>query len=298
MSNKSSKSNKCLFCDGSHKSEKCILFNTNSPKTKNLIKIMDNKNVPNFQDYSITQLRLLCALFCYDNSTEVCSVLVPKKNNVNFNKIVGYNPINLIQSKKQLIKNLIEKWKFRKVLLEKKELGLPNVEHDAICPVCMEDMVVYKWYHNEYKVYTKIQNIKYTRIRKNVNYKYIPGYNPIKTSCGHVFCSHCWGKIIDNIHFRVLSDYNFKLDRNTIKDRLYNWYSANCPLCRTNCIIDKRLGLDKDKTWFDKHNHCPIYFIRPKTYENDGTNTYKWCDEPTFTLYNWNDISKLYCYCW
>ena len=289
----------CLLCGGNHihtvyKSCKlllhpiingCTILGKFHPKMENVMSIMADPTSLKIDSLNIQLLRLMAVCFVYDNSDNATTFLYKnKKRSSNFDRLLQYNPIPLTLSKTRLKKELNKKWLKIHALKRKREAGPPNLLPEHACPICMEEMGSYTWFHYEYRFETKLETLDEPRDNnpRTINsYNYTFGINPVKTSCGHIMCSTCCGRMMNNyINFRTMSDYNYNICNGSIRKRLYGMYNLSCPLCRTNCIIEKRLGVDRDGFWGkrDKKNWWKL--IRPKTTKRTVDGAVQWCDEP------------------
>lgn len=302
MSKKVTKPVQCLLCNGkhSHLSIHCKIMYTGPngnehKKIQQITKLMNGKNKPNFDAMTIQTLRLIAVNFVYDNSLYDISMRTSARIHPNIDKDRQYNPIPLTLSKNRLKKELIKKWEFRQKLLEKKE-KVPEIIPEHTCPICYEEMGEYTWCDNKYifrtrgEIFTR-ENIE-THPGDNccsahistIDMLFNEGHNPIKTTCGHIMCSSCWSKIAKNTNFRTESDYVSSFKRcapsrlnqteTEITNRLHEFYSGSCPMCRTETYATKRLGVDKDSNW--DQDISRRYFMRPRTYTRDWDILKRW----------------------
>jgi len=306
---KTGKKKHCVLCNGAHdhtihnscellmytKVNRTRMSGKYHPKMENVMSIMSDPVSLKIDSLNIQLLRLMAVCFVYDNSdntttTFLCEI---KKRSHNFDKLLQYNPIPLTLPKNQLKKELHKKWSKIHALKRKHEAGPPQIESEHSCPICMEDLAEYEWFHYEYRFVTRVEQIQMTKIDGEYVYKYTSGVNPVKTSCGHIICSNCSGKLmrnhvarVDGIHFRTLSDYKYyNICHDSVMERLLQFYNIKCPMCRRNCIIEKRLGIDNDKVWGKRTKNWWM-LTRPKTFvmKNDR---FEWCDSP------WHDETRI-----
>ena len=284
----------CLLCNGKHSHElynSCpLLMYARDKKGKKIIgkyhprmtEVMSIMNDPislQLESLNIQSLRLMATCFVYDNSDRNWFSYVKRERAPNFYKELQYNPIPLTLSKKQLQKELTKKWEKIHALRKTKESGPPELLSEHSCPICMEEMGKYEWFHYEYRFVTNFERVQSKDYRGKTLYEYTNGTNPVKTSCGHIMCCNCASRIIHNtVNFRTLSDYKHDICRDSAKHRLYQWHSMSCPLCRTHSIVEKRLGLDRDKFWGNVERNSWVV-LRPRTNYVEGHKSY-WCDDP------------------
>ena len=275
----------CLLCNGRHSHEvhdSCPLISyardkkgkkmigKYHPKVKEVMYIMTNSKTFNIESLNVQSLRLMATCFVYDNSSNLIVCGEKKTYSPNLDKEFQYNPIPLTLPKKQLQKELTKKWEKLHALRRKKKDGPPEVPPDYTCPICMEQMGRYEWFHYEYRFVTKI------RSHHCIDYNEC-GSNPVKTSCGHMICSNCTSKLVGyngGVEFRTFSDYgSYGFHHQTIvRDQLLRMYNLSCPLCRANTILEKRIGIDKDSVWKKDKSKC--FFERPykiKVFHENGT---------------------------
>lgn len=278
---------RCLLCNGKHSHEvhdSCPLISyardkkgkkvigKYHPKMMEVMSVMNDTNSLQLESLNIQSLRLMATCFVYENSDNLIVCCEKKNTGPNFDKELQYNPIPLTLSKKQLKKELIKKWDKIHALRIKKEDGPPEVPHDYTCPICMEEMGRYEWFHYEYRFVTKITSRHYSDYNEC-------GSNPVKTSCGHMICSNCTSKLVgysstNGVEFRTFSDYgSYGFHHQAIvRDQLLRMYNLSCPLCRANTILEKRIGIDKDSVWKKDKSKC--LFERPykiKVFHENGT---------------------------
>lgn len=281
---------RCLLCNGKHCHEvhdSCPLISyardkkgkkvlgKYHPKTIEVMTIMNNSKSFDIESLNIQSLRLMALCFVYDNSSNMIVCGKKKPYSPNLDKELQYNPIPLTLPKKQLQKELKKKWEKIHALRRKKEDGPPEVPPDYTCPICMEEMGHYVWFHYEYRFVTKV------RLRYHCDYNNC-GSNPVKTSCGHMMCSNCTSKLVgysltNGVEFRTFSDYGSYgfHHQNNVRERLLQMYNLSCPLCRANTILEKRIGIDKDSVW--KKDKTRLFFDRPRTTRHEH-GTIVWSD--------------------
>ena len=276
---------RCLLCNGKHSHEVCdscpLLTKVSGkyhPKMTEVMSVMSDPNSLQLESLNIQSLRLMATCFVYENSDNMI-VCCEKKTGPNFDKEFQYNPIPLTLSRKRLQKELTKKWEKIHALKRKKKNGPPELLSEYSCPICMEEMGEYKWFHYEYRFVTNVERVQLEIQHGRTCYKYTNGTNPVKTSCGHIMCSNCTSRLVPNANFRALSDYNHEVCRDAAKYRLYLMYNMSCPLCRSNSIVEKRLGLDRDKLWGNKRQNSWV-FRRPVTTYIEGMRGRYWCDDP------------------
>lgn len=296
---------RCLLCNGKHSHEvpnSCpLLTYTRDKKGKKIIgkyhpvlaevlSLMNDPNSLQLESLNIQSLRLMATCFVYENSDNLIVCCEKKNTGPNFDKEFQYNPIPLTLSRKRLQKELTKKWEKIHALKRKKRDGPPELLSEHSCPICLEEMGKYKWFHYEYRFVTNVERVQTEIQHGRTCYKYTNGTNPVKTSCGHIMCSNCTSRLVPNANFRTLSDYNHEVCRDAAKYRLYQMYNMSCPLCRSNSIVEKRLGLDKDKFWGNKRQNSWV-FRRPKTTYHEGMRGRYWCDDP---LSDESNLSNVY----
>ena len=296
---------RCLLCNGKHSHEvpnSCpLLTYTRDKKGKKIIgkhhpvlaevlTVMKDPISLQLESLNIQSLRLMATCFVYENSDNLIVCCEKKNTGPNFDKELQYNPIPLTLSKKQLKKELTKKWEKIHALKRKRKDGPQELLSEHSCPICMEDMGTYQWFHYEYRFVTNFKRVKSEIQHGRTCYKYTNGTNPVKTSCGHIMCSNCTSRLVPNANFRALSDYNHEVCRDAATYRLYLMYNMSCPLCRSNSIVEKRLGLDRDKLWGNKNQNSWV-FRRPETTYIEGMRGRYWRDDP---LSDESNLSSIY----
>ncbi len=285
---------RCLLCNGKHSHEvhnSCpMLTYARDKKGKKIVgkyhpmltevlSVMSDPNSLQLESLNIQSLRLMATCFVFENSDNLIVCCEKKNTGPNFDKELQYNPIPLTLSRKRLQKELTKKWEKIHALKKKKRNGPPELLSEHSCPICMEDMGEYKWFHYEYRFVTNFERVQSEIQDGRTCYKYTNGTNPVKTSCGHIMCGSCTSRLVHNANFRALSDYKHEVCRDTAKYRLYQWYNISCPLCRSNSIVEKRLGLDRDPFW-RKETYNSWMVVRPRTCYDEGMRGRYWCDDP------------------
>lgn len=208
----------CLFCDSKrHSNIDCPLYNRLVNKLYTWIankkKVVNNDMFssvePDFKNVSMKKLKLMA--FCFPYTDAILHSLRKIKKNEKFspkyeiyiNRNYNYRPIDLTQDKKHLIISLKRRWRELKVIFDRIE-DKNQIQEEMACPICMEDMVEYKFRTMDLKLYETTKT----------SFETTSGCNPIITTCKHIFCYDCFHRLQE-------TEYGLR----------------SCPLCRNMCKV-------------------------------------------------------------
>ena len=191
----------CVFCGHKHKYKDKDCCHPSLMHLECMKACMSFEECPKFEEYPINELRFIAYHYAKYKRAIPRDPYTSSDNR--YNRTFGYDPIPLTLSKNRMVKALVDRWNeyatFRK---NKASAAEPTYEE---CPICIEQMICYKWCDNVARIATHTQ--------KN---------GVIITSCKHKFCGPCWG----NLLLKNVKEIGYEN---------HEWNSTRClvcPMCR------------------------------------------------------------------